>query len=93
MTVLRGEDETTLVLKVVNIGAKPHRAGVRIDHFGPVAPKADVWTLAGKLGDVNGPEQPDGVKTVRSVLDGAADKFEYEFPPYSFTILKLNRRP
>ncbi len=93
VTVLRSEDETSLVLKVVNIGDKPHRAAVGIEHFGPVATHADVWTMAGKLDDVNSPEQPESVKAVRSVLDGAAEKFEYEFPPYSFTVLRLTRRP
>ncbi len=93
VTVLRDEDGTSLVLKVVNIGDRPHRAGVRIDHFGPIVPKADVWTLAGKLDDVNSPEEPERVKTVRSVLDGAAEKFDRDFPAYSFTILKLTRRP
>ena len=93
VTVLRGENESTLVLKVVNIGGKPHRAAVRIDHFGPIAPKADVWTLSGKLDEVNGPDAPERVKPVRSVLDGAAEKFEYEFPAYSFTVLRVSRRP
>ncbi len=91
VTVLRDEDGTSLVLKVVNIGARPHRAGVRIDHFGPVAPKADVWTLSGKLDDVNGPDAPERVKPVRSTLD-AAEKFDCEFPPDSFTIVRLTRQ-
>lgn len=93
VTALRNEDATCLVLKVVNIGDKPHRADVRIDHFGPISPKADVWTLTGKLDDVNSPEAPERVKTTPSTLDGAAEKFTVEFPPYSFTILKLTRRP
>ncbi|HVS39704.1 MAG TPA: alpha-L-arabinofuranosidase C-terminal domain-containing protein [Gemmataceae bacterium] len=93
VTVLRSEDATSLVLKVVNIGDRPHRAGVRIDHFEHVAPKADVWTLTGRLEDVNSPDVPERVKTVRSAVDVAAEAFEYEFPAYSFTILKLARRP
>ena len=93
VTVLRSEDETSLVLKVVNVGDKPHRAAVRIDHFGPVATRADVWTLAGKLDDVNSPEEPERVKTARSVFEGAAEKFDYEFPAYSYTILRLSRKP
>ena len=93
VTVLRSEDKTSLVLKVVNVGDKPRRTGVRIDHFGPVAARADVWTLAGKLDDVNSPEEPERVKAARTVFEGAAYKFDYEFPAYSYTILRLSRRP
>jgi alpha-L-arabinofuranosidase len=92
-TVLRSEDATSLVLKVVNVGDRPHRAAVRIDHFGPVATRAEVSTLTGKLAEVNSPEEPERVKTVHSTFDGAAEKFEYEFPAYSFTVLKLTTRP
>ena len=93
VTVSRSEDENTLVLQVVNVGDKPHRAAVAVEHFGPVAPRAEVWTLTGKLDDVNSPEEPERVKTERSVFDGAAEKFDYEFPAYSYTILRLTRRP
>jgi alpha-L-arabinofuranosidase len=92
LTATRDEDGTTLVLKVVNVGDKPHRAGVRVEHFGPVAPRADVWTLAGKPGDVNDPETPERVRAVKTAFEGAAEQFEYEFPPYSYTILRLPRR-
>ena len=93
VTVLRSEDETSLVLKVVNVGEKPHRAAVRIDHFGPTASRADVWTLTGKLDDVNTPDEPERIKSVRSVFDGAAESFDYDFPAYSYTILRISRRP
>ena len=92
-TVLRSDDEKTLVIKVVNVGDKPHRTAVQIEHFGPVASSAEVWSLGGKLDDVNSPEAPERVKTVRSTFEGTAEKFEYEFPAYSYTILKLTRRP
>jgi alpha-L-arabinofuranosidase len=93
VTTTRSEDESTLVLKVVNVGAKPHRAAVRIDGFGPVAARADVLSLTGKLDDVNAPEAPERVRPTASVFEGAAGRFEYEFPAYSYTILRLKRRP
>jgi alpha-L-arabinofuranosidase len=93
LTATRSEDENTLVLKVVNVGDRPHRAAVQVEHFGPVASRAKVWTLAGKPGDVNDPDAPDRVGDVRSEFEGAAEKFEYEFPAYSYTILRLSRRP
>jgi alpha-L-arabinofuranosidase len=92
-TVLRSEDEKTLIIKVVNVGDKPHRSAVQTDHFGSVRPQAEVWSLGGKLDEVNSPEEPERVKTVRSTFEGAAEKFEYEFPAHSYTILNLTRRP
>jgi alpha-L-arabinofuranosidase len=93
VTVLRSEDENMLIIKVVNVGDKAHRTAVQIEHFGPVVSPAEVWSLGGKLDDVNSPEEPERVKTVRSTFEGAAEKFVYEFPAYSYTILKLARRP
>ncbi len=91
--VLRSDDEKTLVITVVNVGDMPHRAAVQIEHFAPVVSSADVWSLNGKLDDVNSPEAPERIKTVRSTFEGAGVKFEYEFPAYSYTIVKLARRP
>jgi len=93
LTATRSEDGSTLVLKVVNIGAQAHRASVQLAGFGPVASKAEVWTLSGKPGDINTPEEPERFRSRRSILDGAAEKFDYEFPAYSYTILRLSRRP
>jgi alpha-L-arabinofuranosidase len=91
VTVLKSEDAKTLIIRVINVGNKAHRASVQVDQFGPVASVAEVWSLGGKLDDVNSPEAPERVKTVRSMFEGAAEKFEYEFPAYSYTILKLAR--
>jgi alpha-L-arabinofuranosidase len=93
VTILRSEDENMLIIKVVNVGDKAHRTAVQIEHFGRVVSAAEVWSLGGKLDDVNSPEEPERVKTVRSTFEGAAEKFVYEFPAYSYTILKLARRP
>jgi len=92
LTTTRSEDASTLVLKVVNIGARPHRAAIRIDGFGPIAPRAEVWRLRGKPGDISTPKQPERIRSHRSTFDGAAERFDYEFPAYSYTILRLSRR-
>jgi alpha-L-arabinofuranosidase len=93
VTVLRSEDEKTLIIRVVNVGNDAHRAVVRIERFGPVVSPAEVWSLGGKLDDVNSPEAPERVKIMRSIFEGASEKFDYDFPAYSYTILKLTRRP
>ncbi len=91
-TVLASEDGKTMTIRVVNIGDKPHRAAVAIEHFARPASEAEVWSLAGKLDDVNSPETPEQVRTVRSAFEEAGQNFEYEFPAFSYTILKLTRR-
>ncbi len=65
---------------------------IRVERFGPVAPRAEVWTLSGKPGDVNTPEEPDRIRSRRSTLDGAAERFDCEFLPCSYTVLRLRRR-
>jgi len=60
--------------------------------LGPVAPRAEVWTLRGKPGDINTPKQPGRIRSRRSAFDAAAERFDYEFLAYSYTILRLSRR-
>ncbi|MBN1419593.1 MAG: DUF1080 domain-containing protein [Planctomycetes bacterium] len=90
-TVLRSEDASALVLRVVNVAPDPRRAAIRIRGFAPIAPRAEVWTLRGKPGDINTPEDPARIRTERSLFEGAAETFEYEFPGFSFTILRFAR--
>jgi alpha-L-arabinofuranosidase len=92
VTSTRSDDASTLVLKVVNIGDKPHRASIEIAGLGSIAHTAEATTLSGKLGDVNPPESPTQIHSVRTDFDNAAERFDYEFPAYSYTILKLKRK-
>jgi alpha-L-arabinofuranosidase len=92
LTATRSEDGSALVLKVVNVGAKPHRAAVQLSGFGPIAPRAEVWTLSGKPGDINTPEAPERIRSQRAAFDGATERFAYGFPAYSYTILRLALR-
>jgi len=48
-----------------------------------------VWTLKGKPGDINTPEGPARIRTERSTFDRASAAFDYNFPGFSFTILRL----
>jgi alpha-L-arabinofuranosidase len=91
VTATRDEAGATVVLKVVNAGNAAHRAAITIDGFGPVDPRAEVATLSGDLTDRNLPESPERVRPVRSTFEGAADRFAYEFPARSYTILRLRR--
>jgi alpha-L-arabinofuranosidase len=93
VTATRSDDGSALVLKVVNIGGKPHSASLEIAGLGSIASEAEVTTLSGKLSDINPPDAPSQFHSVHTTFDKAAEHFEYEFPAYSYTILKLKRKP
>lgn len=92
VTVTRSENRKTLVLKIVNVGMSAHKAVVTLDGMpgGAVSARAQVWTLSGKLTDVNSPSQP--MQTVPSVtrIGGIGRKFEVELKPYSYTLYRLS---
>lgn len=103
----RSDDGSTLVTRVVNIGKKPHRSRLVLNEFGPVAPRAEEFSLSvsphaeefslsGGLDAVSDPlfgdwETPS-FHTNRRAIDHAGERFDYEFPAYSYTILKLKRK-
>jgi alpha-L-arabinofuranosidase len=93
VTATRSDDGSTLVLKVVNTSNKSHGTSIETTGLGSIASQAEVTTLSGKLGDINPPDAPAQIHSVRTTFDRAADRFEYEFPAYSYTILGFKRKP
>jgi alpha-L-arabinofuranosidase len=91
LTATRDETGSSVVLKVVNAGDSSHRAAIAIDGFGRVDPRAEAASLSGNLTDRNLPEAPDRVRPSRWTFEGAAERFSYEFPARSYTILRLRR--
>ena len=92
VTATRSEDGRTLVLKVVNSSANSHRAGLQLGDFTPVATPADIWTLSGDLHAVNSVDAPEHIRAIHSQLAIPGAQFAYTFPPYSYTILRLQKR-
>lgn len=92
VTATRSDDGSALVLKIVNTGNKPHGTSIETTGLGPIASEADVTTLSGTLGDINPPGAPAQIHSVRTSFDKAAEHFEYEFPAYSYTILRVKRK-
>jgi alpha-L-arabinofuranosidase len=91
VTATRSEDGSALVLKVVNMGGK-HRTQIALSGFAP-ASDAAIWTLTGNdLDAVNSPEAPEYIHTVKTTFPQASARFKYDFPPYSYTILRFHRR-
>lgn len=91
VTVTRSEDGKTLVIKAVNIREKPHTARISLAGFSPVPKKARVWTMAGQLTDKNTPEQPERIMPKESRLEDCSAQFDYEFPAYSYTVMRLEK--
>jgi alpha-L-arabinofuranosidase len=91
VTARRSEDGKQLLVQVVNVGARPIEARLRIEGFTPGKAVSRVVELAGKLGDVNMAVEPRRVvphnKEWGHGLPG--DNVRYTFPPHSFTILHL----
>lgn len=89
VTATRDEAGTQVALKVVNSGAAPHRAEIRISGASSLAHLAEVTTLSGELDEINTPDRPERVRPDQKRFESASDRFNYEFPARSFTVLRL----
>jgi alpha-L-arabinofuranosidase len=91
VTAKRGADGKLLQIQVVNVGAKPIEARLRIDGFTPGKAFAQVVELSGELGAVNTAAEPERVRPRtrewRHGLGGGAVRTT--FPAHSFTVLRL----
>ncbi len=91
VTAVRSADGKTVQLQVVNLEGRAMPAEIHLQGFVPTSPTAKVVTLTGALDAVNPPEEPQRIAPRESqwrhdLKDGEA---AYTFPPYSFTILRL----
>ena len=87
-----GRDDTggDLIVKAINIAPEPLRAQVRLDGAIGFEKQAMILVLHSRsLEDNNSLDEPDQVVPKEEAVDIAAPEFEYEFPRYSLTILRL----
>ena len=86
-----GYDEPTgeLVVKVVNGTEKPYRRSFTIDGALNVMPTGRVITLSGSPQDENTFEQPTKLAPQTSLYGKFGKRFDYEFAPMSFTIMRI----
>jgi hypothetical protein len=86
-------DGTTLQLQVVNLGARPVAATIRIEGFTAGNPVAQVTELAGPLSAANSAEKPDAIVPKQSEwkFEMKEGKTTRTFAPYSFTILRWQK--
>ena len=90
-SVIRSEDNKTLVLQVVNVSEQPTTATINLAGFIPSLSVAKVETLAGSLDARNTADQPQIIKPSsiewkHGLKDGGTT---YTFSANSFTIIKF----
>jgi len=95
LDVCATRDETggTLVLKVVNAWDKARHAEITVDGTCGIDRRIDAWTLAGFPPAVNAPDAPNQVRWKKSTFSVASGRFSYDFPAWSYVILRLHSRP
>mgnify|MGYP003307911071 CR=1 FL=1 len=86
-----GYDEPTgeLIIKVVNATEQAYKRSFAIEGAMNVLPTGKVITLSGAATDENTFEQPTKLAPVTELYGKFDKKFEYEFKPMSFTILRI----
>ena len=81
--------EGDLVVYAVNTTDKPIKTKLNISNFTGNMAKAHVHELSGNPGDSNSAEIPDKVAPIEKEVD--LQNSEYEFAPYSYTILRFSK--
>jgi len=87
-----GYDEASreVIVKVVNPEGAPWRAAIRLDNAGAVAPEGRVISLSARsLEDENSFEEPLKISPETGTASGLSRAFEYEFKPFSYTVLRI----
>lgn len=85
-TALASEHGQSLTIQVVNLEAQALRTQLRIDGLEIQGPRVRVTELSGKLDQTNTPKNPQQIAP--QVRDWDPNS-EYVFPPYSFTVIRL----
>lgn len=87
----RSEDGKTLVLSVVNVSSDAVPAAISLTHFENRKANVSTWTLAAEPDAVNPPDGPETVHPQAGVVRTVSPNVDYNFPPYSFTVLRFTR--
>lgn len=79
----------TVIIKIVNAGAKKNVAQLHMDAFGKLDPKAKLTVLTGNPRAKNTVKQPHHVMPRERDLQ-VKNKMTYEVPPYSLSVIRIN---
>ncbi len=89
---LAGRDDSNgdLIVKAINAATEPMNATLNILGVNHVAFGAGLTVLKSNRGsDNNSLENPKMIAPVSSVMSASGNTFTHEFPPYSFSIIRL----
>jgi alpha-L-arabinofuranosidase len=91
VTATKSEDGKTLVLQIVNLGARAVTLPLKISGFIPAKPKAQILTLAGPLDAVNTADHLESIKPVTTEWKHGLKDGEtaVTLPAHSFTVIRL----
>ena len=84
-----GEQTGELIIKVVNGTDQAYRRSFTIDGARNVLPTGKVITLNGDANDENSFEQPTKLAPRTTLFGKFGKQFDYEFPPMSFTVMRV----
>ncbi|NDV80890.1 alpha-L-arabinofuranosidase C-terminal domain-containing protein [Bacteroides sp. 51] len=90
-----GYDEATheLILKVVNAEATPYSTTIKLDGVSHVEKEGKVISLSATNGEEeNSFEEPQKIYPKESVYNKFGKNFNYAFPPFSYTILRIKTK-
>lgn len=90
-----GYDETTheLVLKIVNAEAITYPVKFRLEGTNEVSKMGKVISLTAQSDeDENSFEEPEKIAPQESTYNKFGKNFDYEFPPFSYTILRIKTK-
>ena len=87
-------DTGEVILKVVCASNEPQTTTISLAGTSKVAPQVPVCVLTSKTPeDENSFEEPTKVVPQETTFEGASNSFDYTFPPYSVTIMRIKVRP
>lgn len=92
VTATRSTDGKTLVIHVVNPGGQRLPADIFLKGITGMASQAAVYTLSGPLDAVNTAKTPEQVITHKKRAPVDKDRMQFDFEPYSYTIIELEIR-
>jgi len=88
-SVTKDSKTGALTIKMVNVTDAPQTTAITIDGAAGLAPTGKAITLSGKPDETNSLTDPKHLVPVESEVPGVGASFNYTFPPYSVTVLRL----
>ncbi|HTR42316.1 MAG TPA: alpha-L-arabinofuranosidase C-terminal domain-containing protein, partial [Pseudomonadales bacterium] len=89
VSAARDENAGEVILKIVNPGDGAQNVQINLPGAKSVSQEATEFVLSGTPDDENSMEQPGRIVPVKSKIDNAASEFSCNFPPHSFTVLRI----